>query len=106
MMFKNNSLDTARVTSRKVLSKDIDDLGHVNNAVYVNWIQDASTAHWLAITDKNIQANYLWFCSRHKIEYKKQLYLEQDVEIRTWYGKPIRVPQEIRDKLHKYILEV
>ena len=89
MMFKNNSLDTARLTSRKVLSKDIDDLGHVNNAVYVNWIQDASTEHWLAVTDKNIQANYLWFCSRHEIDYKKQLYLEQDVEIRTWLGPAI-----------------
>jgi acyl-CoA thioester hydrolase len=26
---------------------DIDELGHVNNAVWVTWIQDASVAHWL-----------------------------------------------------------
>ncbi len=27
--------------------EDIDELGHVNNAVWVTWIQDVSVAHWL-----------------------------------------------------------
>ena len=89
MEFKNNSLDTARVTSRIVLAKDIDELGHVNNAVYVNWIQEASTEHWQAIAAQSIQDKYLWFCSRHEIDYKQQLYIEQDVEIRTWLGQAI-----------------
>ena len=87
MEFKNNSLDTARVTSRIVLRKDIDELGHVNNAVYVNWIQEASTEHWRAIVDQSIADKYLWFCSRHEIDYKQPLYIEQDVEIRTWLGQ-------------------
>lgn len=89
MELKNNSLDTARVTSRRVLPKDIDELGHVNNAVYVNWIQEASTEHWLAVTDQSIRDKYLWFCSRHEIDYKKQLYINKDVEIRTWLGQMV-----------------
>ena len=27
----------------------IDELGHVNNAVWVSWIQDIAVAHWNAI---------------------------------------------------------
>ena len=29
--------------------EDIDELGHVNNAVWVRWIQDVAIAHWLAV---------------------------------------------------------
>ena len=29
--------------------QDIDELGHVNNAVWVRWIQDMATAHWYAV---------------------------------------------------------
>ena len=82
MDFKNNSLETARMTSRQVQPSDIDEQGHVNNAVYVNWIQAASTEHWLAVVDETIESKYLWFCARHEIDYKQQLYLDQQVEIR------------------------
>ena len=27
---------------------DIDELGHVNNVVYLRWVQDVATAHWRA----------------------------------------------------------
>lgn len=74
------------MTSRQVQPSDIDEQGHVNNAVYVNWIQAASTEHWLAVVDETIESKYLWFCARHEIDYKQQLYLDQQVEIRTWLG--------------------
>ena len=28
---------------------DIDELGHVNNAAWVRWIQEMATAHWRAV---------------------------------------------------------
>ena len=34
-----------RITARP---EDIDELGHVNNAAWVRWIQDVATAHWNA----------------------------------------------------------
>ena len=30
---------------------DIDELGHVNNAVWVRWIQEVAVAHWQAAAD-------------------------------------------------------
>ena len=30
----------------KVLPDDIDFMGHVNNARYLNWVQDTVLAHW------------------------------------------------------------
>jgi len=29
----------------------IDELGHVNNAVWVQWIQEVAVAHWEAVAD-------------------------------------------------------
>src|SRR6185503_10681464 len=29
--------------------EDIDELGHVNNAAWVRWIQDMATAHWRTV---------------------------------------------------------
>ena len=89
MNFKSKNFDTARLTMRVVGLNDIDELGHVNNAVYVNWIQDAATEHWRAIADQAVQDKYIWFCSRHEIDYKQQLFVDQQVEIRTWLGKAV-----------------
>lgn len=86
MEFINNSFETARLTHRQVMKEDIDALGHVNNAVYVKWIQDAATEHWFSAASESLQSNYIWFCSRHEIDYKEQFYLGDDVEVRTWLG--------------------
>lgn len=29
-----------------VVPEDIDDLGHVNNVVYLRWVQEVAIAHW------------------------------------------------------------
>ena len=89
MKFANYSFETARLTTREIRPDDIDELGHVNNIVYVNWVQEAATEHWRAIADQATQEKFQWFCSRHEIDYKQQLYLNQDVEIRTWLGLPV-----------------
>ncbi len=34
----------------------IDELGHVNNAVWVDWIQQIATAHWSAVAAPEHQA--------------------------------------------------
>jgi len=88
MKFRNNSFETARLTTRLVSSNDIDELGHVNNAIYVNWIQEAATEHWKAVASQSIQDEFIWFCSRHEIDYLQQIFTNQNVEIRTWLGLP------------------
>ena len=69
------------VTAR---SEHIDELGHVNNAVWVQWIQDLAVAHWNAVADPaHIQA-FIWVVIRHEIDYLRPA-LEGDVVTgRTW----------------------
>jgi acyl-CoA thioester hydrolase len=47
---------------------DIDELGHVNNAVWVRWIQDVATEHWAAAAAAEHQAAYFWVVIRHEID--------------------------------------
>lgn len=48
----------------------IDELGHVNNAVWVQWIQDLATAHWDAAARAEDHARYFWVVVRHEIDYR------------------------------------
>ncbi len=63
---------------------DIDELGHVNNAVWVRWIQDMATAHWEAAADPDHVARYIWMVTRHEIDYKGNIGLGESVTGRTW----------------------
>ena len=47
----------------------IDELGHVNNAVWVQWIQQVAVAHWHAVADPEHQDAYFWVVVRHEIDY-------------------------------------
>ena len=48
----------------------IDELGHVNNSVWVQWIQDIATAHWEAVAEPDHRARYFWVVTRHEIDYR------------------------------------
>ena len=74
-----------------MLPADIDELGHVNNTVYVRWVQDAATAHWQALASAESQAEVVWVVVRHEIDYKVQALLGDDVLLRTWVGKATRI---------------
>lgn len=70
-----------------VQASDIDKLGHVNNVVYLQWVQTAATTHWYATATAQQKAAYLWVVAKHEIEYKRPA-MEGDVLlIRTWVGK-------------------
>jgi len=69
-----------------VSAADIDDHGHVNNVVYVRWIQDVATAHWKAAATAAQQAEVSWFVVRHEIDYKHAAKLKDDIIARTWVG--------------------
>lgn len=48
-----------------VTSFEIDNLQHVNNVVYLNWVQQASEKHWKSISNPIIDAKYVWIVLRH-----------------------------------------
>ena len=63
---------------------DIDELGHVNNAIWVRWVQDMATAHWQAQATPEQVAAYYWVIVRHEIDYRGNLHVGESVEGRTW----------------------
>lgn len=63
---------------------DIDELGHVNNLVYLRWAQDIATAHWRARADAGMVASLVWVVTRHEADYRSALVLGDAVEVRTW----------------------
>ena len=69
---------------------DIDELGHVNNAVWVRWIQDMATAHWAAVADPAHVAAYIWVVTRHEIDYRGNVALDESVTAKTWIEKQPR----------------
>jgi len=72
-----------------VLSGHIDDNGHVNNVVYVGWLQDAGTAHWNGRFDDATRARWSWVAVRHEIDYFRPLPPQaKGVVARTWVGDP------------------
>ena len=71
-----------------VLPEHIDANGHVNNVVYVGWLQDAGTAHWNARFDEETRARWSWVALRHEIDYLRALMPDATAVARTWVGDP------------------
>ena len=66
---------------------DIDELGHVNNAVWVRWVQDLATAHWAAAATDGQATAYVWVVVRHEVDYMGNLKEGESVAGRTWVAE-------------------
>ena len=71
---------------------DIDQMGHVNNVVYLRWVQDVAVAHWLAAAPTVDLDKLLWVVIRHEIDYKQPAFLGDEIIARTWVGTATRLP--------------
>ncbi|MBN8608230.1 MAG: acyl-CoA thioesterase [Caulobacterales bacterium] len=71
---------------------DIDELGHVNNIVYLRYAQDIAIAHWRARASDEMVAGFVWVVMRHEVDYRAQLQLGDEVEVRTWVDDAPRGP--------------
>lgn len=70
----------------KVVKDDIDELNHVNNVVYLKWINLAATKHWKQLSDNKFDEQYCWVALRHEIDYLKPAFLNDIITIKTWVG--------------------
>jgi acyl-CoA thioester hydrolase len=77
-----------------VLRGDIDEQNHVNNAVYLRWVQDVATAHWRTVAGSEAQKTIGWVVVRHEIDYKAPATLGDKIVLRTWVGKATRLTFE------------
>ncbi len=70
-----------------VSSEEIDTLQHVNNLVYVKWMDKIATTHWAYLTKDNPLPQYVWVVMRHEIDYLKQAVLGDEITVKTWVGE-------------------
>lgn len=63
---------------------DIDELGHVNNTVWVRWVQEIATAHWLAVATPDQVQQFVWVVTRHEIDYRGNVSEGARVRAETW----------------------
>ena len=67
-----------------VTKTDLDQLNHVNNVRYVQWVQDIAEAHWLKNASQQILESYYWVLVKHTINYKGQAFLGDTILIKTF----------------------
>jgi len=80
-------METPFEHSITVSAQDIDELGHVNNVVYVRYIQEVAAAHWDAIASAELRAKFLWVVLRHEIDYRTPAFLSDEIIGTTWVGE-------------------
>jgi acyl-CoA thioester hydrolase len=73
---------------------DIDRQNHVNNTVYVRWVQEIATAHWNAHAPVPARDDIGWVVLRHEIDYKAPVCLGDQILLRTWVGQATRATFE------------
>jgi acyl-CoA thioester hydrolase len=87
---------------------DIDDQNHVNNTVYLRWVQDVATAHWKSLASTEAQSAIGWVVLRHEIDYKTPACMGDEVILRTWVGAASRLKferfTEVRRKIDSQLL--
>ncbi len=62
----------------------LDDLNHVNNVVFLQWVQDISKDHWLTKTNDDVNSKMYWVVRSHHLDYKKQVFLGDQLRIKTF----------------------
>ena len=75
---------------------DIDELGHVNNAVWVQWIQQVAVAHWDAAADPAHRDAYFWVVVRHEVDYLRPAFEGDRINARTWIDPEIQGARSVR----------
>jgi acyl-CoA thioester hydrolase len=58
---------------------DIDHMGHVNNSVYLKWVQDAVVRYWESLAPPEAVARHLWIALSHEINYRRPTFLDDIV---------------------------
>jgi acyl-CoA thioester hydrolase len=87
--------------SIRVRPEDIDVQGHVNNVVYLRWVQDAAVAHWSARTSEAERGVVAWVVVRHEIDYRLAAMLDDAIQATTWVGPASRYSYERNTELRR-----
>ncbi len=84
-----------------ILKNDIDEQGHVNNIIYLKWVQEVAIAHWTSVSTPEMLEKYLWVVSRHEIDYLKSALISSKLIAKTW----VTEPQGAKSERHVTIMD-
>lgn len=70
-----------------VKPEEIDNLNHVNNIVYLQWVNDISGKHWKILSTDEINKKYFWVVLRHEIDYLQSAIVGDEITVHTWVGE-------------------
>lgn len=74
----------------KVDASHIDELQHVNNAVWLLWLQDIAAAHWYAAARDEDRDRLVGIVLQHEIEYRANVGAGAEIQAETWIDGPAR----------------
>ncbi len=69
------------------MPEDLDELNHVNNVRYFDFLQQAAVAHWYGSVPKELSESMRWVVKKHEIEYFKPAFLGDILKINTWVSE-------------------
>jgi acyl-CoA thioester hydrolase len=89
---------------------DIDHMGHVNNAVYLKWVQEAVIDYWRSVAPPEAVAGHLWVALKHEITYRRPTFL-QDIVVaeviaekmegaRAFFRTVLRRGEDVLSEIH------
>jgi len=87
--------------TKKVVENEIDDLNHVNNIVYLKWVQEVSELHWNLLSNNDLNSKYFWVVLRHEIDYFSSAKLNDSITITTFIGDSYGVKSERFVEIYK-----
>jgi len=70
-----------------VTAQDLDELNHVNNVRYIEWVNAIAKLHWFNNASITITKNYFWVLINHNIEYKRPSILNDELLLKTYVTK-------------------
>ena len=89
---------------------DIDHMGHVNNAVYLKWVQEAVVDYWRSVAPPEAVARHLWVALKHEITYRRPTFLQDNVvaEViaekvegaRAFFSTVLKRGEEVLSEIH------
>ncbi len=93
-----------------VKKEDLDELQHVNNVRYVQWVQDIAKQHWETWASKSLRTTYVWVVLSHQITYKASAVLNDNLRICTYVATSEGVTTErivefYRESDHKLLVK-
>lgn len=84
-----------------VSAEHLDNLNHVNNVIYLKWVNEVSEEHWNELATEALLKNYFWVVLRHEIDYKNQAFLGEEVIVDTYVGETSGVKSVRHVIIHK-----